>query len=62
MTPLRRPSSLMRTFAAPLLIGAASAVGLVAALTGDGLADWVSWAGLTAPLAAVLWARARRAR
>ena len=52
----------MRIFAAPLVIGVASAVGLVAALTGDGVADWVSWIALTFPLAAVIWARARRVR
>lgn len=62
MTPVRRRSPLMRIFAAPLVIGVASAVGLVAALTGDGVADWVSWIALTVPLAAVIWARARRAR
>lgn len=59
---MRKPSPLLRTFLAPLVIALASAVGLVAALTGDGFADWISWLTLAAPLAAVAWARARRAR
>jgi len=59
---MRAASPLLRTFLAPLAIGAASTVGLIAALTGDGLADWISWLTLAAPLAAVVWARARRAR
>lgn len=56
----RAPSSLARTFAAPLAIGLVSLVGLVSALMGDGLADWISWAGLAIPLAVIVWARATR--
>jgi len=43
------------------MIGAASLFGLVAALTGDGWRDVLSWAGLAIPLAATGWAmRAKR--
>lgn len=58
----RKRSSFARTFGAPALIALASAVGLVAALLGDGLSDWISWIGLTVPVAAIAWAwLARRA-
>lgn len=58
----RRTSSgqLWRTFAAPLVIGLASAIGLVAALVGDGFADLLSWIGLGVPVLAVVWAMMRR--
>ena len=49
-------------FLVPLLLAIVSIVGLVSALTGDGLRDWLSWAGLAAPVAATLWALARRRR
>lgn len=61
MTAVRNPSRLQRTFAAPLAIAAASLVGLVAALVGDGLADALSWITLAVPLGVVVWARVRRA-
>lgn len=48
-------------FAIPLLLALASIVGLVIALTGDGLRDAASWAALAIPVFAVGWAmRARR--
>lgn len=47
-------------FAAPLAIAVLSAVGLIAALTGDGWRDAVSWLGLGAPVAITLWAMAAR--
>lgn len=59
----RRPTrqSLREIFAAPLAIAALSVVALVAALTGDGWRDALSWVGLTVPVLAVAWAmRARR--
>ena len=40
------------TFAIPVLLALASAIGLVAALTGDGWRDALSWAGLGLPVAA----------
>ncbi len=49
------------TWTLPLLIAAASLIGLVSALTGDGLRDILSWAMLSVPPAATLWAM-RRAR
>ena len=59
----RRPSrqSLATIFAAPLAIAVLSAVALVAALTGDGWRDALSWVGLTVPVLTVAWAmRARQ--
>ncbi len=47
--------ALGRIFAAPLLLAVMSAVGLVAALVGDGIWDAASWAMLGAPVAASLW-------
>lgn len=49
------------TFAMPALLAAATLVGLVVALTGEGWRDAVGWAGLGAPLlVAVLAWRGRR--
>ncbi len=45
---------------APLVIGLLSLIGLVSALAGDGLADWLSWLGLAVPVATVIWAMRRR--
>jgi len=42
-------------WAAPIVLGLASAVGLIAALLSDGLGDVLSWAALAAPVATVLW-------
>lgn len=44
------------TFAIPALIAAATLVGLVVALTGDGWRDAVAWLALAIPVAAVGWA------
>jgi len=49
-----------RIFALPLLIGVISIVGLLAALLGDGVYDAVSWLGLGIPVAAVIYAYAKR--
>ncbi|BCN36778.1 hypothetical protein HF896_00700 [Alicycliphilus denitrificans] len=47
-------------FRVPILLGLATAVGLVSALVGDGVWDALSWLALAAPAAAVAWAwRAR---
>ena len=49
-------------FATPTLIALLSLVGLLAALLGDGMFDWVSWVGLAAPLVIVGWAMRTRRR
>lgn len=54
--------SLRAVFAAPLVMCVLSLIGLVSALAGDGLADWLSWAALTVPVLAVAWAMRRRRR
>ncbi len=48
--------SLGAVFAAPTAIALLSLVGLVSALTGDGLRDLVSWLALAVPVAAAAWA------
>lgn len=45
----------------PALIGAASAIGLMAGLVSDGPGDWLAWAGLGLPVAVGL-SGLRRAR
>ncbi|WP_262690228.1 hypothetical protein [Kordiimonas aestuarii] len=48
-------------FKVPAALAALSLLGLVSALTGDGLRDALSWAGLAAPVVVTLWAlKARR--
>lgn len=50
-----------RIFIIPALIALVSCVGLVSALTGDGVRDVISWAALAVPVAAWGWAmHARR--
>lgn len=44
------------TYAIPAIIAAASILGLILALTGDGVRDALSWAALATPIAAVTWA------
>ncbi|MEC3950159.1 hypothetical protein [Sphingobium sp. HWE2-09] len=57
----RSPQGLTAIFAGPMAIGFLSAVALVAALTGDGWRDVLSWAGLAVPVLTVAWAmKARR--
>lgn len=58
----RRPArqSPGAVFAAPLGIAALSTVALIAALTGDGWRDAVSWLGLAAPVLAAAWAMVAR--
>lgn len=48
------------TWALPILIGLLSVVGLVSALTGDGLPDIIAWITLAVPVAAVGWAMRMR--
>lgn len=56
----RPPSTFRRVFAIPAVIALVSLIGLIAALLGDGLNDWISWIGLAVPLVVLLWARLRR--
>jgi hypothetical protein len=56
----RKPSTFLRVFATPTAIAVVSLIGLVTALLGEGLNDWISWIGLSVPLAVILWARLRR--
>jgi hypothetical protein len=52
----RSPQSLGQVFAVPLAIAVLSLVGLVAALTGDGARNALSWIALAVPVLAVIWA------
>ncbi|WP_199699415.1 MULTISPECIES: hypothetical protein [Alcanivorax] len=49
-----------RIFALPLLIAITSTVGLLSALLGDGVYDWVSWLGLGVPVIATGYAYSKR--
>ncbi|WP_454761041.1 hypothetical protein [Caulobacter segnis] len=53
-------SAFRRVWAAPAAIAVVSLIGLVVALLGDGLNDWVSWIGLAVPLVVIVWARLKR--
>src|SRR5690606_27813723 len=55
-SPAGRRRSLWGVFAAPIAIAVFTLVGLVAALTGDGLRDAVSWIALAVPLFVAAWA------
>lgn len=57
---MKAPLPLLRIFAWPLVLGIASLIGLISALTGDGLRNWISWLTLAAPVAAIGWAMFRR--
>lgn len=58
---MKKGHSLRAIFAVPLLLAIVSIVGLVIALTGNGLRDAASWAALAIPVFTVGWAmRARR--
>lgn len=48
------------TFAVPAMLAALSLAGLIVALTGDGWQDLMSWAALSLPLFAIIWATARQ--
>lgn len=56
---LRRPARAV--LAMPMLIAVLSLIGLVSALTGDGMRDVLSWLTLGVPVVTVGWAmRSRR--
>lgn len=54
----RKPGqkSLRSIFAIPLGIALLSIIGLVSALTGDGLRDAISWVALGVPVSVIGWA------
>ena len=60
MNPASEAHSAWRIFRAPLAIAVATAVGLLAALVGDGALDVLSWLTLALPPAAVAWKLAPR--
>jgi hypothetical protein len=61
ITPARRVC-FFHVFGKPLLLGLASAIGLLSALLGDGVWDVVSWVMLGVPLAIIVWYAARPVR
>ena len=56
----KTPSTFRHVWAAPTLIAVLSLAGLVTALLGDGIEDWIGWGGLALPLAAIVWSQLRR--
>ena len=52
-------SQAWRVFRAPLLLAVLIAIGLAAALCGEGPWRWFSWCALAAPVALCLWYPAR---
>jgi hypothetical protein len=52
--------SFMRMWGAPIAFAVATAAGLLSALLGDGVWDWLSMAALGAPVAAAAWYGLRR--
>lgn len=57
---MNRSRTLRAIFALPLAIFVTGLAGLIIALTGDGWRDAASWAALSAPVAAAIWAMAKR--
>ncbi len=49
------PQSATSTWRWPIVLGLASAVGLLSALLGDAVWDTLSWVGLGAPVAVAAW-------
>jgi hypothetical protein len=45
----------LQVFAVPIVLGALSAIGLVAALLGDDVWDYVSWLALGIPCVVMAW-------
>jgi hypothetical protein len=62
MGGMRNHRTLGQIFATPIVVGALSTVGLVAALVGDGWWDVVSWLSLGLPVLLYLFFVARRKR
>jgi hypothetical protein len=62
MVVVKNHRTLGQIFAAPIVVGVLSTVGLIAALVGDGWWDAVSWLSLTLPILLYLFFVARRTR
>jgi hypothetical protein len=60
MLAVRNRRTLGQIFAAPIMVGALSIVGLLAALIGDGWWDAVSWLSLALPVLLYLFFVVRR--
>ncbi|KAA0595576.1 membrane protein implicated in regulation of membrane protease activity [Azospirillum lipoferum] len=58
----RTPLPLLAIFGIPLAIAFVTAAGLMTALLDDGLVDAVSWAALSVPVLAAVWAWRKRER
>ncbi|HWT43364.1 MAG TPA: hypothetical protein VN152_12015 [Sphingopyxis sp.] len=59
---MKKPQSLRRIFAVPLLLALLSIAGLVVALTGDGWRDAAAWIALGIPVLVVGWAMKAKRR
>lgn len=59
---MKKPQSLRRIFAVPLLLALLSLAGLVVALTGDGWRDAAAWIALGIPVLVAGWAMKARRR
>lgn len=59
---MKKPQSLRRIFAVPLLLALLSITGLVVALTGDGWRDAAAWIALGIPVLVAGWAMKARRR
>lgn len=59
-TENKSESTLRQTFAVPFWLALASAVGLLAALLGNGPLDWASWLMLGLPVLIPTWKILRR--
>lgn len=59
---MRNHKTLRQIFAAPILIGVLSTIGLVAALVGDGWWDGISWLTLALPVLLYFFYTLRRRR
>ncbi|MEP4373210.1 MAG: hypothetical protein ABJ319_15860 [Alloalcanivorax venustensis] len=60
--PVKARKTPWQIFATPTLIALLSLVGLLAALLGNGVFDWVSWVGLAARVVIAGWAMKARRR
>lgn len=59
---MRNHRTLGQIFAAPIVIGVLSTIGLIAALVGDGWWDAVSWVSLGLPVLMYFYFTMRRSR